>query len=394
MAKDNDNPPLSEDSATELTKNVLKGKARKFVLIVKGGSVQTFVVFKKGAFGSKITAAKKAGFSGEATCGVIRGKGMQAELLLAGNEEVAVALGLTGSEVCEKEPCKPEKLRTFLKEAAELKLQPSFEVVTQASSVKGLADDESEQGEVDADDASSQAPPQPRGQQESEGDADESDESPPKAPPVADDAAKQKLVDALKKMVPVVQQAIGAQPGRKDELLAQVNAAKTAIDSGKLADATAALKTLGAALQAKGSQGGGAAFDAKKWEAAKKSWQDALDTVDKQVTALQKELLKTGDGDLKEIAEFGLNGITGNHKVPLLTAIREVDGAAPDGRAKAANQALTAIGKFEDHINRDARVRACDSYAAEVFKVNLAIADTLGPALEEMRGVLETSVSA
>ena len=38
MAKDNDNPPLSEDSATELTKNVLKGKARKFVLIVKGGS--------------------------------------------------------------------------------------------------------------------------------------------------------------------------------------------------------------------------------------------------------------------------------------------------------------------------------------------------------------------
>ena len=72
MAKDNDNPPFSEDSATELTKNVLKGKARKFVLIVKGGSVQTFVVFKKGAFGSKITAAKKAGFSGEATCGVIR----------------------------------------------------------------------------------------------------------------------------------------------------------------------------------------------------------------------------------------------------------------------------------------------------------------------------------
>jgi hypothetical protein len=267
--------------------------------------------------------------------------------------------------------------------------------VTQATAVKGLADDESEQGEGEADDASSQtppqAPPQPRGQQESESGESEADEAPPKAPPVADDAAKQKLVEALKKMVPVVQQVIGSQPGRKDELLGQVNAAKTAIDAGKLADATAALKTLGAALQAKGPQGGGAAFDSKKWEAAKKSWQDAIDTVDKQVAALQKELLKAGDGDLKEIAEFGLNGITGNHKVPLMTAIREVDGASPDGRSKAANLALSAIGKFEDHINRDARVRACDTYAAEVFKVNLAIADTLGPALEEMRGVLESS---
>ena len=70
-------------------------------------------------------------------------------------------------------------------------------------------------------------------------------------------------------------------------------------------------------------------------------------------------------------------------------AVEEVDGAAPDGRSKAANLALTAIDKFENHINRDARVRACDTYAAEVFRVNLAIADTLGPPLEEMRAVLE-----
>src|SRR5262245_38400129 len=116
MAKDNDSPPISEESVTELTKNVLKGKSRKFVLIIKGGAVQTFVVSKKGAFAPKITAAKKAGFSGDATCGVISGRGMQAELLLAGNKEVAAAMGLSDGEVCDKEPCKPEKLRMFLKE--------------------------------------------------------------------------------------------------------------------------------------------------------------------------------------------------------------------------------------------------------------------------------------
>jgi hypothetical protein len=274
-----------------------------------------------------------------------------------------------------------------------------------------MADEESEGGETDADDASSQsqaptkappiappkAPPAPRGQQETEADEAEADDvsgqAPPKAPPVADDAAKQKLVEALKKMVPLVQQTIASQPGRKDEFLGGVNAVKEAISANKLADATAALKELGAALQAKPKGSGAAAFDAKQWEAAKKSWQDAIETVDKQVAALQKELLKTGDGDLKEIAEFGLNGITGNHKVPLMAAIRDVDGASPESRSKAATTALAAIGKFEDHINRDARVRACDTYAAEVFKVNLAIADTLGPALEEMREVLE-AVSA
>ena len=116
----------------------------------------------------------------------------------------------------------------------------------------------------------------------------------------------------------------------------------------------------GALLQApKGTAASAAgAFDNKKWTAAKTHWQDAIETVDRQVAALQKELLKTGDGDLKEIAEFGLNGVTGNHKVPLMAAIRDVDGAAPEVRSKAANQALSRDRQVrESHQPRRARLR-------------------------------------
>ena len=161
MAKDDESQPISEDTLDEIKKGVMKGKARKFVMIVKGGAIQTFVVFKKGAFASRISAAKKAGFSGNIACGVISGKGPQAVLQLAGNKEVAVTLGLSEGDVCDKEPCKPERLKQFLKETGDLKLQPSFAVVTDLSAVQAVSEqEESEGGEQEADDASSSAPPQ------------------------------------------------------------------------------------------------------------------------------------------------------------------------------------------------------------------------------------------
>jgi hypothetical protein len=48
----------------------------------------------------------------------------------------------------------------------------------------------------------------------------------------------------------------------------------------------------------------------RRWEAARQTWQAASETVDAQISALRSAFLATGDPELAEIAEHGLNAMT------------------------------------------------------------------------------------
>ena len=73
---------------------------------------------------------------------------------------------------------------------------------------------------------------------------------------------------------------------------------------------------------------------------ARNAWQDAMDAVDSQIAALQQVLRGSGDEDLEEIAEYGLNAVTGNHKVPLMAALMDIGTGTPSAEALARVHAL------------------------------------------------------
>lgn len=206
---------IDDESKAMLEDHVKKGKARKFILITKGATIKSLIVFKKGPYGPKINKAKKDGFRGEATCGVITGKGVNISFQLPGTAEVSSAMKTEGN-VYEGEPCKIAKLRAFFKDEADLKFKPEFQIVKSISDVTVVSelDDETEEnlGEVAAGDLELEE-------------------------------RKQKLVEALKRLTAVIQQAVAAQPARKNEILAPVAGIKEHLQAGRLDEAKQGLLT-------------------------------------------------------------------------------------------------------------------------------------------------------
>ena len=123
------------------------------------------------------------------------------------------------------------------------------------------------------------------------------------------------------------------------------------------------------------------------WAAAKIAWQAASDTVDSQITQLQRALRESADDELKQIGEFGLNALTGNFKVPLLAAIRGVDSAGGPALKAAADKLVAIIDGFQKHINSDEGVAACDD---NPFGVTVTIKSSLKEAFDEMKQALAT----
>jgi hypothetical protein len=127
---------------------------------------------------------------------------------------------------------------------------------------------------------------------------------------------------------------------------------------------------------------------AQKWEEAKTGWGDAIDVVNAQFEKLRVALINEEDEELKRIAEFSLNAVTGDHRVPLQAAILDVDRAAADKKTGPINKARTLIEEFRDHIDTDDQVEACDD---NPFEVKVTIRETLEPALKKMDQVLATA---
>ena len=138
------------------------------------------------------------------------------------------------------------------------------------------------------------------------------------------------------------------------------------------------------------SAGGGAPGGKRSPEFAKArdALRDAMETVDGQIDSLAHALRATGAPVLKEIAEYGLNAVTANHKVKLMAAIMSLGAGSPEAMAKGSAKALGLVRDFRTHIETDARVAACD---ANPLDLPVSIRDTLKPALAQLEAALASS---
>ena len=143
-------------------------------------------------------------------------------------------------------------------------------------------------------------------------------------------------------------------------------------------------RALGMAVPAAGDSTDEAAAD---WPVARADWQTACAAVDRQIAGLQAVLRASGDETLEEIAEFGLNGITGAHRVKVMAGVLEVRDGAPAAMAMAGPKLLAAVRDFQSFLVSSEAVAVCD---ANPFGTPVSIRDTLGAGL----AALATALSA
>ena len=120
---------------------------------------------------------------------------------------------------------------------------------------------------------------------------------------------------------------------------------------------------------------------AEIWNYAAAAFSNATERVDLQIGKLQAALRNSDDLELQDIAEFGMNGITGNTKVPLMAAIMDMNKGTRETRRAAVPKLLQAIERFRTHMESDGRIEACDG---NPYGVPVAIRTTYGSALQQL----------
>jgi hypothetical protein len=270
---------MSEESLNFL-EQVRKGKARNFVMSVKGAKVRSLIIKKKKVKDKDKKECRGQGY--QPVFGVASGMGANVTFTVAKSDGFAEAPGRG----------KVEKLKKFLKEQTDKAFKPQWEVVDtpppipfdeedlsdpliakfmklepvinkvcdeqpdrvgevteQASEIRELLQDEETRSSAGAKiDAFVQflkqllagpAPSSPK----------------PPGPPTedskteqakSDDVVRQKLHLALAKLAPVIKQAIQNHPQRRQEILEAVAAAKQPLDREQLAEAKQGLIALSA----------------------------------------------------------------------------------------------------------------------------------------------------
>ncbi len=123
----------------------------------------------------------------------------------------------------------------------------------------------------------------------------------------------------------------------------------------------------------------------KRWSRAADGWRQAVDTVNAQVEKLQSALRGIDDAELKDIAEFGLPGVTGNHRSRLMAAMMDIDAAQGEALSKAAGRAARLAQGFEGYLASSEAVEATDT---NPFGVHVSIRASLGPALAAIQQAL------
>lgn len=118
-------------------------------------------------------------------------------------------------------------------------------------------------------------------------------------------------------------------------------------------------------------------------DAVLRDWQASLEAVDTRISRLCQFLIATGDAELKQIAEFGLNAVTGNHKVRLQAALIDLRGG---DLPKAVAKALPLVQGFRNHVAKSDTVAACDE---NPFGIKVEMRATLGPALDRLASALQ-----
>ena len=207
-----------------LENEVKKGKPRKFILIYKGAQIKKLIVFKKGPYHTRIQQARKDGFKGEAACGIVTGSGVNLTFQLAGNKEVADAIGVDNA--VDAEPTKVAKLKEFLNEN-DLARKPEYEIVRDPKAVsKPEAEDGDGSNGAAAATLGATAPVQPSG-------------TAAQVDPLQEKCRQIKAV-----LVPRVKEAIAADPSKQAEIVKLLEAAKQQEQQSQFAEAFETFKTL------------------------------------------------------------------------------------------------------------------------------------------------------
>jgi hypothetical protein len=144
--------------------------------------------------------------------------------------------------------------------------------------------------------------------------------------------------------------------------------------------------TLSAPGQKTGANGG-----APGWQEARQAWETSIETVDNQIVQMQAAFRQSRDAELVEIAEFGLNAITGGFKTKLMAAIMDARPGDRSALQSAGPALLRALAEFRTHIETDGRVQACDT---NPYGLTMSIRATLGPALAGLTASVEAGMKA
>ena len=114
------------------------------------------------------------------------------------------------------------------------------------------------------------------------------------------------------------------------------------------------------------------------WKKAVDKWSGAVELVNTQIAHLQKTLKSSEDQELADIGHFGLNAITGNHKVKIMASLREISGAGAAPDPSLISACAKRIESFDTHLATDPRVAAVDN---NPFGVPMNVVGTLRPAI-------------
>jgi hypothetical protein len=368
MAKNDDAGSMSDESKGYL-EDVKKGKPRKFAMICKGTSVVSLVVYKKGGVEKRKKEAKESG-KGQFYFGTVSGKGIDIRFVLA------------RSDGFDSAPVKTTILKSYLADEADIKCKPIFEIVdepelvldeddplvarfTQLQSAALAACEQHPDraaeinalcleigvhlGQEQADEAtaklqqleallselgsrsteSSSVPPPPTS----------ATVPPPSQPPATDsDALRDKLQQALNKMVPQLKQAVANFPDRKVELLTPVAQIKQHLEAGRYEEAKQGLLSVNALLKQVLQQAAGATPAATETNDASAQYQTKLQQLQPRYElAMQNNAGDTGKfrAVMAYITEQAEAGVFAN-------AIKAIERLAP-----AIEQALAGSSAWE-----------------------------------------------
>ncbi|MCB9664737.1 MAG: hypothetical protein H6732_11535 [Alphaproteobacteria bacterium] len=116
--------------------------------------------------------------------------------------------------------------------------------------------------------------------------------------------------------------------------------------------------------------------------AAHQAWLDAMDTVDGQLNALASALRKEGTDEAMEVADTGLNALTGNYKVKIQGALLEAKLAkAGEAQTAALRKAADLAEDLLELVRTDERYEAVDE---NPWGVKCTLRKTLGTVLETL----------
>lgn len=209
--------------------------------------------------------------------------------------------------------------------------------------------------------------------------------APPKVPPPPDGSAVAKRFNDLAAALKAALAAKGPNAARIQSLAVAVNGL---LKNNDFAQAGKALDELEPLLKAKPPQ---TPPPVVNLTAVLDDWQAASEEVDKQIAKLQRVLKSTGNEALVQIAEYGLNGVTGNHKVRLTAAALELRRAAGPAVPGLAAKALPVVAGFRAHLAGSEEVEVCDD---NPFGVAVTIRETLGGALAQLEQALRAAAKA